>query len=418
MTTEAELNARGEGLGSSILGSAELVTFKGNTRPTTGALWFRLAVSLDQRIGALAGVDWQSRQLSATKTSVTVKVSAELRKWCADYGCIHDVSDAEYFVELNEAGWLGIQYQHISGGRRLAWLSQEQVDRFCNRMAEGLRKAGRQVLTEVSSRSTNGVGKRDEVGLLTVEDNTIRLPQEHLKSYAAIKSAIEKAGGSYNVGGYFTFPDGIEAAQVLAGMNGGKTTNVKQETQFFATSGKALQRVCDAVDQPSGKRFLEPSAGDGAIADELVSRGGTVVVVENWIVNVKKLQAKGYDVIDSDFLDLRPSELGLFDAIVANPPFTRGQDIVHARHMWHFLKPGGVLSIVMSPGWQRGTQRRQVEFKAFVEAHAGEVTEIEAGAFSAAGTGVATVHVVLRKPLAPVGLGTSRLGCETADLFA
>ena len=50
-----------------------------------------------------------------------------------------------------------------------------------------------------------------------------------------------------------------------------------------------------------------------------------------------------------DFLN--PSEWATafkYDRIIANPPFTKNQDIDHVMQMWNFLKPGGRIVSIMS----------------------------------------------------------------------
>lgn len=85
-----------------------------------------------------------------------------------------------------------------------------------------------------------------------------------------------------------------------------------------------------------------------------------------------------------------------FDCILMNPPFTRQQDIDHVLHAWQFLKPGGRLVSIMSPGWYFRTNRKSVEFKEFVETH-GTWHENDEGAFKESGTNIKTVTVVLDK---------------------
>jgi hypothetical protein len=46
-------------------------------------------------------------------------------------------------------------------------------------------------------------------------------------------------------------------------------------------------------------------------------------------------------LIQQDFLQCTVEQLGLFDGIIANPPFMRGTDAKHFRHMLKFLKPQG-----------------------------------------------------------------------------
>ena len=55
-----------------------------------------------------------------------------------------------------------------------------------------------------------------EAALLSVSDNRVILPTQHLKHYADLKRLLETSSGKYNSKGYFSFPDGVDAEEVLA----------------------------------------------------------------------------------------------------------------------------------------------------------------------------------------------------------
>ena len=243
-----------------------------------------------------------------------------------------------------------------------------------------------------------------EAALLSVSDNRVILPTQHLKHYADLKRLLETSGGKYNSKGYFSFPDGVDAEEVLAAVRQGKAQNGKKASQSFFTPEDLAYEVCQAAGFLEGKRVLEPSAGDGALADIARAAGAKVVVVENHRPNVLALEKKGYSVWDRDFLSLTPDDLGLFDAILANPPFSNNQDIEHVLHMFKFLKPGGTLSVITSQRWKTGSQKAHAEFREFLDAQGAVVTEIEGGAFRESGTLVPTLRIRLVKKAAPAVL--------------
>lgn len=236
-----------------------------------------------------------------------------------------------------------------------------------------------------------------EAALLSVTDNRIILPAQHLKHYADLKRLLETSGGKYSSKGYFSFPEGVEAEEVLAAVRQGKALNGKKASQSFFTPEDLAYEVCRAAGNLEGKRVLEPSAGDGALADIARAAGAEVVVVENHRPNVLALEKKGYNVWDQDFLSLTPDELGFFDAILANPPFSNNQDIDHVMHMTRFLKPGGTLSVITSQRWMTGSQKAHVEFREFLDAQGAVIHEIEGGAFRESGTLVPTLRIRLVK---------------------
>lgn len=257
------------------------------------------------------------------------------------------------------------------------------------------------VAAQPANKGKPGIGTRSldgEVALLTEQDGCIVLPEEALVHYAEIKSLILKGGGHYDCGA-FRFPSGIDAARVLSDLRSGSVTNRKQERQAFFTPLEEAHRVCRAPGELAGLRVLEPSAGHGALADVASSAGARLVLIENDPVSIQVLRKKGYDVVERDFLQVNPEDIGLFDVVVANPPFSRLLDVTHVLHMARFVKAGGCISTIMSTAWETSSNRRAAAFREFLSAHNATVTQIAAGAFKCAGTGIATTHVFFRVPI-------------------
>ncbi|AQH05589.1 hypothetical protein A9R05_41950 (plasmid) [Burkholderia sp. KK1] len=255
--------------------------------------------------------------------------------------------------------------------------------------------------TKKRQRASAGTHKRTlaaEIALLNVKEDCIVLPKEDLTHYADIKQLVEKSGGRYDRR-RFRLPPGINAEEVLSALRSDTVTSRKQERQAFFTPVDQAHQVCRAVGEMAGKRVLEPSAGNGALADVALAAGARLVLVENDPVSIHVLRKKGYEVVERDFLELTPDDIGLFDAIVANPPFSRSRDITHVMHMFNFLKAGGCLSTIMSVAWKWSEDKRAVAFREFLSTHSAVVTDIEAGAFRKSGTAAATTHVCLRKPV-------------------
>lgn len=314
--------------------------------------------------------------------------------------CIYSADEEnQYFLEVLEDGRLFLNYEHIVGGRYLGKLTAGAVVALKSLCAVKLmdlqEKADPQYVKPVTV-APLAAGVIGELGTLQVSGQKIVLPDVQLQHYPAIKQLMLKAGGKYSKNS-FSFPAGINPQEVMQSLLGGKKVNVQQETQSFFTPTELGCQVIGAVGDVKGKRLLEPSAGAAALADIAKQAGADVVVIENHPVNINQLVEKGYDVIERDFLTVSPDEIGLFDAIVANPPFSRNQDIDHVNHMWKFLKPGGVLSTITSTSWFNGTQKKQREFAEFLKENGACIEHIDAGAFKASGTIVPTIHVVVQK---------------------
>lgn len=313
------------------------------------------------------------------------------------YGSEPATASSHYYLEVLESGRVYMRYQSIIGSRYVGEFSPEVL----RQMREGfdgevIAQASVSVRLPAPATSVQG-----ELASLSVNGQMVVLPAQHLKFYGEIKQRLEKAGGRYVQGKQqFIFEDGVDVADVVRRLVDGEVVNFQQQYQFFATPPEQAERAVDQLVEQlgtlRGKRILEPSAGDGALADAARRRGAEVVTIEAWNVNAIKLRAKGYQVIEKDFLTVSPREIGTFDAVLANPPFTKDQDIQHVMHMLQFIRPGGALSTIMSTGWQTGTSRRHVQFREFLAGENVEFTPIDAGAFKHAGTTVPTIRLDLR----------------------
>lgn len=390
--------------------------FLGNLHatPSENRLWLQVSAEIRNRVYEKAGLDHQDVQRRGQCASFYVELFPELKEALASNMIYGTPSRDLYYLELFQSQndsrqfCMNAKYQSILGFRYMFRPTAEFVDAMVAEMAAVLKVERSDLFTTTpkvqglparvppATRHTAvGGTEQDELQTLILDGDVIRLPEQHLRHYARIKLAIEKAGGSYNAGGYFSFLAGINAGEVLKQLQSGKSVHVKKDNQFYATPSELARTVVSAVGHLAGKRVLEPSAGDGALADLARAAGADVVTIENWNVNVLKLQAKGYDVMERDFLTVTPEEIGLFDAIVANPPFTRGMDMKHVEHMLKFLKPGATLSVLTSTSWEAGSQRRQAAFRQMLEEHKAYIERVAPGAFKSSGTQVGALHITL-----------------------
>lgn len=164
---------------------------------------------------------------------------------------------------------------------------------------------------------------------------------------------------------------------------------------YFPTPKPIVKMMMERADIRLNHIVLEPSAGHGAIAEEVPECTLLVTLEVNYSL-CEILQLKGFEVYQKDFLEHQPGELQ-FHRIVMNPPFEKQQDIDHVLHAFKFLKPGGRLVAIMSPSFQYHSSRKAAEFRSWIDERGAEVTPIAAGAFKESGTDVATVMVVIDK---------------------
>ena len=117
--------------------------------------------------------------------------------------------------------------------------------------------------------------------------------------------------------------------------------------QFYPTPQTVAEAAIELADIQPGHVCLEPSAGQGGLAD-LMPKDSTVVV-EISELHCKILEAKGYgDTLScADFLKWAPTQMACFDRIVMNPPFSEGRWQAHLEHAASLLADGGRLVAIL-----------------------------------------------------------------------
>lgn len=236
---------------------------------------------------------------------------------------------------------------------------------------------------------------------VTVLDNIITLPQGQLdrKVYVEVKARLELIGGKWKGGKINGFVFDEDPTQYLDNIQNGDKRNLKKEFQFFATPDSVCDRLVELADINEQERVLEPSAGRGAIISAInrVHPKMYVECFELMPLNVQFLnKIDTAIVIGDDFLKSEESEP--FDVIIANPPFSKNQDIDHVMKMWEMVGNGGRIVSVMSKHWQQSSNKKEKQFRDFLEENKAEVIEIDAGEFKESGTSIATCIVVINKP--------------------
>lgn len=217
------------------------------------------------------------------------------------------------------------------------------------------------------------------------------------KLYTAVNTVLEAAGGKWNKKAkrHLFDCDGEDAVREI--VRTGEYVNEKKTYQIFDTptslADEIVQKFFAAV--PTTSKILEPSAGIGRLVEALQKRNFTnITAVEAVLGRAEKVRELGVPTTAKDFLTLVPEKLGKFDAVIMNPPFTRGQDVEHVCHATTFVRSGGMLVAIMSPGWQFRSDRRSTEFRTWLHSQADlEIEEIPEGVFAESGTNVRTVLV-------------------------
>jgi len=161
--------------------------------------------------------------------------------------------------------------------------------------------------------------------------------------------------------------------------------------QLFQTPHSLVSRLVDLLGDILGLCCLEPSAGLGRLADQLRAKGAAEVVgveIAPQCCAVLQSSRPWLSVKNADFLTLSPDQIGQFDCIAMNPPFTMRADIRHVKHAINFLLPGGRLAGLCMAG-----DKREIELRHLCDTW----EEIPAGAFKESNTNVATILFSITK---------------------
>lgn len=148
---------------------------------------------------------------------------------------------------------------------------------------------------------------------------------------------------------------------------------------FFPTPASVAQRMARLAGITQGTRVLEPSAGNGNLADAAKAAGGEVDVIEISSQLRDILTAKGYTVVDHDFDGFTPEQP--YQAILMNPPFSARKDASHIMRAFGMLASGGRLVAIAGEGVFFGTDQKAVAFRAWLDTHNATIEKLEGGTF-------------------------------------
>jgi hypothetical protein len=235
----------------------------------------------------------------------------------------------------------------------------------------------------------------------TVEGTTVKLPNIQLdrKLYQEVAKALELIGGKWKGGKTSGFVFIVDPTDLLNQISNGEKRNLKKEFQFFATPEKLADELVYLADLKQHDTILEPSAGQGAIIKainkvcDVVPDCFELMSVNTVILNKSNLH---FNLVGDNFFEHKGK---VYSKIIANPPFTKNQDIDHLKEMYKCLSRGGRLVCITSESWINGSQKKQVDFKNWLYEVNAEIIDIEKGSFKESGTMVGGKIVIINKPL-------------------
>ena len=154
---------------------------------------------------------------------------------------------------------------------------------------------------------------------------------------------IESIGGVHiKPGMYFQFD--YDPTEVLDDIVCSGCIPDRKAHQYYPTPEKLARIAVDWADIGKADQCLEPSAGQGGIADYMPKERTTCIEISPLHCTV--LTAKGFSVVSADFLTWAMTA-PKFDVIVLNPPFSDGRGRLHTEYAIELLRPGGRLVAIL-----------------------------------------------------------------------
>lgn len=230
--------------------------------------------------------------------------------------------------------------------------------------------------------------------LSTVEitGNNVKITEQLDRDlYLSVNKVLERIGGKWNRKERAHVFSCDPAARLEAVINSGMI-DPRVKTGYFPTPPKIVEQMIALLELKQGDMILEPSAGQGHIADFLPR--DKLLLGEILPENRQILKEKGYTIVFHDFL---LHEFAGVNKIVMNPPFERQADIDHVMHAFKHLNPGGILVSIMSAGTLFRDNSKTKKFREDILNKA-QVIQLPEGSFKSSGTMVQTIIVKIKKP--------------------
>jgi hypothetical protein len=153
-------------------------------------------------------------------------------------------------------------------------------------------------------------------------------------------AVMERLGGVESSKGRWEFSYLI--APVLKELSRSGRIPEQKSHQFYPTPAELADVAVEMAEIEPHHSCLEPSAGQGGIAD-LMPKSTTCVEVSP--LHCAVLKAKGYQAECADFMQWGHGRT--FDRIVMNPPFSDGRGVEHVKHAASMLSVGGKLVAIL-----------------------------------------------------------------------
>lgn len=124
----------------------------------------------------------------------------------------------------------------------------------------------------------------------------------------------------------------------------------QKDFQFYPTTPKLSSMVAEFVcaQHQEGLTYLEPSIGHADLIGHMDFISVSAVTgVELSVLNAEISRAKGFSVVQADFIAWAATTHERFDRIVMNPPFAHGQALAHVKAAQSVLRSNGIIFAIL-----------------------------------------------------------------------
>ena len=234
----------------------------------------------------------------------------------------------------------------------------------------------------------------------TIHDNIIKLPNVKLTDdiYREVKKKLELIGGKWKGGKTSGFVFQKDPTELYNKIIGGEKVNIKKQYQFYGTPNDLANRLVELSSLKETDTILEPSAGQGSIINAIhrFMPDAWVYYCELLDTNLSTLsKIKNSSHLCDDFMLLDNNIK--YNKIIANPPFSKNQDIDHVTKMYNMLADNGRLVSITGKHWKLSKNKKETEFRKWLTSKNATIVEIEDGTFKASGTNVGGYIIIIDK---------------------
>ena len=219
------------------------------------------------------------------------------------------------------------------------------------------------------------------------DGSLLRLPgQLERKLYERVAKVLKSIGGKWSSAKKaFVFKEDV--GDPIA--DSGEYIPERQALQFFPTPESLAREIVEIADIRQGESTLEPSAGQGNIAQFMPSPDCIELDPKNRAI----LEEQGFRVVGEDFLKFTSS--ASYDVIVMNPPFCKRQDALHILKAISMANRKVVAIASQAVMWRTDGPYKML--RDAVAHYGGYIRKLPDKSFKEAGTMVNTALVVIDK---------------------